>query len=243
MQIALRNDQGFMANLCMNSTTLKRFSPLVPTRISITHHSSVERRRVERFIEQSFQSSYGATITGHYPALLSVHDDGDNILAALGFRYARNEKLFLECYFDDPIETVLSQTFHKPVSRDVITEIGNLASRGQGAYIFLFTALNAYLEQQGMEVNSFTATDNLHHYFSQLGLELAELAKVDRQRLINSGASWGDYFDENPRVLAGYVNPGWFRLRKRMQIVLETTNTDLQARIHHFDKSEVISCE
>ncbi len=36
--------------------------------------------------------------------LMSVHDAEDNILGALGFRYARDEPLFLEQYLEVPVE-------------------------------------------------------------------------------------------------------------------------------------------
>ena len=233
LQIALNNDEGFKASLSLNYQTIKRFSPLTPKRICITNLYSAERRRIERFIEQKFRYSYRAEITHHYPILMSVHDEDDNILAALGFRYANEESLFLEHYLNTPIEAALSQAYRTNISRHDVTEIGNLASDGQGASIFLFTALNAYLEQQGKTVNVVTATDFLHRYFKKLGLKSKELAKANQSLLADGGLSWGSYYDENPRVIAGHVSQVLIKLRKHLQVVLEESETEMVTRIHH----------
>ena len=57
---------------------------------------------------------------------MSVRDAGGTILAAVGFRYAKEEPLFLENYTGAPIEQVLR------TPRERIAEIGNLASAGGG---------------------------------------------------------------------------------------------------------------
>lgn len=232
LQIAMQGDEGFMAHLRMNPATVKRFSLLEPTRICVTNLYSAERRRVERFIERHFRKSYGAEIKQHYPMLMSVHDEEDNILAALGFRYSKDEKLFLEQYLDDAIEKVLSTAFGKDVPRNIIVETGNLVSSGKGASIFLFTALNAYLGQQGMQINIVTATDFLHRYFRTLGFKSTELAKAEQSRLSDGGKSWGSYYQENPRVIAGMIEQVLASLHGHLQVVLETAPADMHAVLH-----------
>lgn len=232
LQIPLHNDEGFMADLCINNLKIKRYTPLSPTKICVTHRYSPERRRIERFIEQTFLNSYNAHILYHYPSLMSVHDEEHNILAALGFRYAKDEPLFLESYLDYPIETILEHTYHQPISRNVIAEIGNLASNGQGASIFLFTALNAYLAQQGIEINTVTATDFLSKYFRKLGLKETFLAHADKNRLYNHGVNWGSYYDENPRVIAGDIHHVLQQLKKHLHISLTTNAHAMYTRIY-----------
>jgi len=175
--------------------------------------------------------------------LMSVHDEEGNILAALGFRYAGDERLFLETYLDAPIERVLEEVYKQPINRNVIAEIGNLASQGGRSSIFLFTALDAYLEKQGIKINTVTATDSLLRYFNHLGLKATELAKANQKCLGDSGVSWGSYYKENPRVVAGYVDQSLSRLREYLQIVLEANTTRMQARIHHTNVRVDIVCE
>ena len=221
-----------MAHLCPNHNTLKRFTPLTPARICITNLYSAERRCVERFIEQNFRAAYGAEITRHYPSLISVHDTENNILAALGFRYAKDEQLFLENYLDAPIEEILSAAYKQDIPRDIIAETGNLVSSGQGASIFLFTALSAYLANQGMQINTVTATNLLSRYFRQLGLKEAVLAKADQSRLRDGGKSWGSYYQQKPKVVAGHIDQVLARLHKHLQVVLQTDTTELHAKLH-----------
>ena len=64
-----------------------------PRVISIMPAFTDERRKVEDFIIEVYNRSYGAKIGVHYPILMSVRDDQNNILAALGFRYADHAPL------------------------------------------------------------------------------------------------------------------------------------------------------
>lgn len=232
MQISMQTDQGFMAHLCMNQETLKRFTSLSPARICVTNLYSAERRRVERFIEQHFRTVYGAEITRHYPSLISVHDAEDTILAALGFRYAKEGPLFLEHYLDAPIEAMLSEAYGQDMPRGIIAETGNLVSSGQGASIFLFTALNAYLAKQGVQMNTVTATGFLSRYFRKLGFEEVVLAKADQSRLSDGGKSWGSYYQQNPKVVAGRIDQLLESLHNHLHMVLQDDERDMHALLH-----------
>lgn len=232
LQIAVKNDEGFNARLSLNQRRMQHFSLLYPSIIAITKHSSIQRRRVELFIEQTFHRAYGAEIIGHYPTLVSVHDEEDNILAALGFRFAKEEPLFLEQYLDIPIEEHLREHYPKSGERKNIVEVGNLASLGQGASIFLFAALNAYLAQQGIKLVTFTATDFLHRYFTRLGMNTVVLGEANQGRLMDGGVSWGTYYKENPRVVAGSVKQVLLGLHGHLQLVLETSDAEMTAQLH-----------
>ena len=237
LAIAVTNDEGYNAHLGFNRRRVKRFTALAPSLIAITTYSSFNRRRVERFIEHTFHRTYGAKIDKHYPTLMSVHDEEDNILAAVGFRFAKDEPLFLEQYLDGPIEQRLQEHSHKPVAREVIAEVGNLASLGQGASIFLFAALNAYLAQHGIQIDTFTATDSLHRHFTKLGMNAVELGKANQEKLPDFGFSWGTYYKETPRVVAGSVQQVLFGLHRHLQMVLETSDTDMTA--HLYPKTQI----
>lgn len=232
LEIAVTNDEGYNAHLGFNRKRMKRFTALSPSLIAITTYPSFNRRRVECFIEQTFHRTYGAKIDKHYPTLMSVHDEEDNILAAVGFRCAKDEPLFLERYLDVPIEQRLRGHSHIPVEREVIAEVGNLASLGQGASIFLFAALNAYLAQQGIQIDTFTATDSLHRHFTKLGMNAVELGKANQEKLPDHGVLWGTYFKENPRVIAGSVQQVLLGLHRHLQMVLETSDADMTAHVH-----------
>lgn len=220
LQIALENDEGGAAQLCLHARQLKRFSSLAPKLIRITNCRSAGRPDIESFIDRIYRRCYGAEIQAHYATILSVHGEDNTILGALGFRFARQGRLFLEQYLDAPVEEVLCNAYNEPVDRNTVTEVGNLASLGGGASIFLFTALNAYLEQLEMKFSVITGTTPLRRYFGALGFTVQDLARADQSRLSGNGASWGRYYDKDPRVIAGNVGQALSCLQKRLHVTL-----------------------
>ena len=164
-----------------------------------------ERRRVEAFIEAGYLQAYGSHIGRHYPTLMSVQDADGTIYAVVGFRLAGDEPLFLEQYLDGPIEDVLSEAIGATVTRPEIVEIGNLASNGRGATLFLFVAMARHLMALGANFAVATATEELRGVFRKAGLGALHLATADPDRLIDHGVSWGDYYRTRPAVLAGSI--------------------------------------
>lgn len=232
LQVALKNDEGVANSLFYNALRLKRFTTLTPKVIAITSLYSPERRRVERFLEREFNQAYNARITEHYPILMSVQDDEGKILGALGFRFANDESLFLEQYLDKPIESVLTEVHAGAATRNEIVEVGSLASHGNGASIFLFTALTAYLAQQGKQFITVTATDFLHRYFTRLGVEPLLLGHAEQARLADGGVSWGSYYKTRPRILAGQVLPSYKKLQRHLQMSMVEETSQLHAQLH-----------
>jgi len=232
LQITLNGDDGYRNNIAMSKAGLKRFTPVIPKVISITHLYSEERLRVEKFIETQFAKSYDASITQHYPTLMSVQDDQGNILAALGFRPAQNEPLFLEQYIDTSIESSLSESFEKEISRKEVVEIGSLASTTSGASIFLFIALNAWLDQQGYKMATITATRRLKRFFTMLNLDFIQLEHADPDRLPGHGKDWGTYYDTCPRILAGSISQTQSRMNKMLSFHLTDTTPTMHAHLH-----------
>lgn len=165
-----------------------------------------ERRRVEAFIEDSYVEAYGSHIGHHYPTLMSVQDADGTIYAVVGFRLAKDEPLFLEQYLDDPVEAVVSDAIGTTITRTEIVEIGNLASNGRGATIFLFAAMVRHLLSTGAHFAVATATEELRCMFRKAGLGALQLATADPDRLIDHGLSWGDYYRTRPVVLAGSIS-------------------------------------
>jgi len=164
-----------------------------------------ERRRVEAFIEASYLQAYGSHIGRHYPTLMSVQDAEGAIYAVVGFRLASDESLFLEQYLDSPVEAVLSEAIGATVTRAEIVEIGNLASNGRGATLFLFVAMARHLMAVGAHFAVATATEELRGVFRKAGMGALRLATADPDRLIDRGVSWGDYYQTRPAVLAGSI--------------------------------------
>lgn len=206
-----------------NDSLFKRIATR-PTIVSILPAFAKEREAVENFITDIYAHSYKAKISIHYPTLMSVKDEKGKILAALGFRSAVDGPLFLEQYLSHPIEEILE------TERSHITEIGNLASAGGGASLFLFAALSAYLHDKGQSHAVITGTQFIESRLHTLGLEPTRLAKADPSLLLKNDENWGSYYETDPYVMAGQVGRGYERLKKALGAIY---TPKLFSRLHY----------
>lgn len=198
-----------------------------PTLVSIVPAFSRDRADVERFIVDVYAKAYGARMSVRYPVLMSVRDEGGRILAATGFRPAADELLFLEQYLSAPIDQVLK------TPRSQIVEVGNLASDGGGASLYLFAALAAYLNYRNFTQAVVTSTDFLEARFQQLGLRPKRHAKADPSLLLTAGENWGTYYDTQPHVISGSVAQGYKRLQSQLGIEYKDCRPRLLPRLHY----------
>ncbi|MCD8519763.1 MAG: thermostable hemolysin [Alphaproteobacteria bacterium] len=198
-----------------------------PSVVSIVPAFSQGRAEVENFITTIYAYAYGAYIHVHYPVLMSVRDDAGQILAATGFRCADDEPLFLEQYLTSPIDQVLQ------APRGEIVEIGNLASQGGGASLYLFAALSAYLNHKGFTKAAVTSTDFLERRFRQMGLQPRRHAKADPALLLEEGENWGTYYDTQPHVISGSVAQGYKLLQKKLGAEYTDCRPRLYPRLHY----------
>lgn len=198
-----------------------------PSVISILPASAKDRLAVEAFIKDIYARAYGARIEVHYPILMSVRDEQGKLLAATGFRPATSEKLFLEQYLPAPAEQILI------TPRQKIVEIGNLASDGGGASLFLFAALAAYLHHKGFTQAVVTSTDFLERRFRQMGLQPRRHAKADPSLLLSDGEYWGSYYDTQPHVISGSVVDGYKRLQRQLGAEYQDYRPRLLPRLHY----------
>ena len=215
------------ANLHLKGHRVSKISPLTPSIISITECYEPERVRVERFIKNVYEQSYFADICVEYPLLMSVCNADGDILAAVGFRYAAEEPLFLEQYTNSSIETVLN------CKRGEIAEIGNLASAGKGASIFLFAALASYLDQRGIKYAAVTGTNVLYRYFEKIGLQPRIICDATPAALKHHNSHWGSYYDAQPCVMAGSIKRGVKRINSILGARFEDCRPRLFPRLYY----------
>lgn len=212
MEISFNSDASRHGTLFMDGERVRSLTSFVPADISLIRSHQPERERVEKFIAASYTRYYGARITCHYPMLMSVSGHDGNIAAAVGVRMAARGALFLEQYLPNPVEAMLTNAFDKDVKRSEIVEIGNLASAGSGASVFLFVALAAYLQQHRLSYAVATATQGLRRSFALLEIDWIELGTATSDALPDKGAAWGSYYGRNPKIVAGRVPPAFANL-------------------------------
>lgn len=168
--------------------------------INIIGENEPERQKVEEFIKNKYKRKYNADIKVNYPMLMSICNDDGRIIAALGFRYAKCEKLFLENYTKLPIEQILG------CKRSEFVEIGNLASLDKNATVFLYAVLACYLNYKEIKYASITATEFLHNYFVTLGFKIKKICDTESSLVEHEGHNWGSYYETHPRVLVGSID-------------------------------------
>ena len=165
---------------------------------------SPHRARAETFVTDMFQRHYDAELTSFAPNLMLLEKD-EGIAAVAGWRCAGTERLFLENYLDVPVETAVSRLAGKPVDRQRIVEVGNLASEARGGSVGVILTLAAHLDRLGFEWVVFTATSELIGIFRRLGLPPLALASADPERLGDGARLWGSYYATHPVVVAGRI--------------------------------------
>lgn len=215
------------ANLYLRGKRISKISALLPTVVTITDVFTPERQRVENFIKGIYKHSYDADIDVDYPVLMSIRNSDNEILSAVGFRYADKEPLFLEQYTNAPIENILD------CKRQEIVEIGNLASAGQGASVFLFAALASYLSNKNIHYATITGTDFLHRYFKKSGMKPRKICDAELLAVQSGTQNWGSYYDTHPRVLVGSVEDGVKRLKTILGAEFEDCRPRLYSRLHY----------
>ncbi len=212
LEISVHTDSAARGMLFMDERRVRSITRLSPAGIVINQRFAPDRERVASFIASTYRREYGSVISHQYPMLMSVRDAGGAILAALGFRLAAEEPLFLEQYLPQPVESCVRRAFGTSFDRTAIVEIGNLASAGNGASVFLFVALAAYLRAQGLCIAAVTGTTNLRRLLLSFGVEFVELGRADPAALCDRGESWGTYYQRDPKVIAGAIEPAYGQL-------------------------------
>lgn len=170
------------------------------------------RSAAETFIANAFQNEHNAQITHFMPVLLTLQTQRGDLLAVAGLRTAEHQKLFLEQYMDLPIERMVASVLRHPADREHIVEIGNLATRGQGASRYLFVALTALLMQWDLPWLTFTGTRQVQNIFRRLGLNPVMVCDADKSRLSADSGQWGSYYEKDPQVMLGDVQGGYDKL-------------------------------
>ncbi len=175
------------------------------------------RHEVEQFIHDCYAFAYNAELKSYLPKIMSLRNERGEISAALGYRKAGSDKLFLENYLQGPVENYLETIAGHPVNREDIIEVGNLASASAGGNRLLITALTGFLKGKRAKWVVFTATPALLNSFSRMGLHPYALSLADKAAVGSQADDWGSYYDQAPVVVAGNVMQAFAALEKMLQ--------------------------
>ena len=161
---------------------------------------------ISTMIERRYDAVHGARPNLDYP-LFRSRLTGGKVSAALGYRRADRERLFLEAYLDGPIEAALADRLGRSFDRHEIVEIGNMASENALAMIGLWAEAANDLGGEA-EIAVAVLTAPLRAMFRRLGLSLHEIAPASPERLGAAAADWGQYYRLDPIICAGFIAEG-----------------------------------
>jgi len=169
------------------------------------------KKALESFIGSTFSEHYDAQLLHFYPYLFGAYDELNKPYAAVGYRIANEQRLFLEQYLNKPIEHYLSnlddEKSHIPLDRKYIVEIGNLAATKHGACRNLFQLLTEYFCRSDYKWVVFTGTRTVCVVLKRMGLKAFPIAPASINDIETSKQkSWGNYYDQEPMVMAMPIN-------------------------------------
>lgn len=161
-----------------------------------------QRAEVESFIQGIYLARYGAHVHSFTPKLLGLKDEHGQLVAAVGYRCADTSALFLEQYFDAPIEQVMSRNAGLALSRWGLVEVAHLVALKPGQGRRMMSELGALLQSQGVIWIVSTVTRELRHLFARMGIAPLALGAADARCLGREVQDWGSYYEHEPVVLA-----------------------------------------
>jgi hypothetical protein len=174
---------------------------------------SAGRSEVESFIRRVYADHFAADVRSFAPQLVALLDERDLVVAAVGWRDAATETLFLERYLDAPVQSRLGLP-----TRTGIVEVGHFAAGRPGEGRRLISHMVPHLAALGARWVVSTVTEELHHLFLRLGITPLVLGSADPALLGTDARHWGRYYDHRPLLMAGQVHAALRILRSRRAI-------------------------
>lgn len=156
-------------------------------------------------VRRRYREMHGACVRPAFGTYQHV-ERSEQLRAALGFRRAGAEALFLERYLDAPVEQAVSAAFGTSVARDSIIEIGNLAADDAFAMVELWGSVANDLGAN-CEMAVATLTAPLRAMFARIGVTLTVLAPATAGQ-VGDPQEWGRYYASDPQVCAGIISQG-----------------------------------
>jgi hypothetical protein len=172
------------------------------------------RNDFEAFIQERFRKAHNADVRHFMPELFGLNDGAGTLCAVAGIRLATSGRLFLENYLDDPIEHQVHAAAGRPVDRQGIVEVGNLAASNLGSARISIITITWLLAMGGLEWVAFTGNTGLVNSFNRLGLRPVTLCEADPLRLGDERYAWGSYYETQPSVHVGDIRSGFLHLSK-----------------------------
>lgn len=169
-------------------------------KFAVVDRSHPRRLDVEASIRGVYENTFGAKLGQLPERLVALFDAKGQPLVAAGIRVAE-DGFFSEHYTAEPIEASLSRIWKRPIARERIAEITNLAGCHSGVAMILVGHIVRLLQGQGVCWAVFTATDRLRAMLRRTGVPALDVCAADAS-MISNPEMWGSYYLTSPRVVA-----------------------------------------
>ncbi|MFJ7793364.1 thermostable hemolysin [Pseudomonas sp. NPDC096950] len=155
-------------------------------------------------VKEKFRSSYKATVEPSPQYFAVTLDNEERILSCAGITFADHRTLFSEQYLSQPIETILSERFEKPIDRSTIVEIGSLISHHLTAGMIMVNMIPLLAWCMGGHYLLCTVTPRVREMMESCQIVFEPLLTADPERLANDGGkNWGSYYSKMP--VTGFI--------------------------------------
>lgn len=173
---------------------------------------------IRKFTARKYLLTYGAHLQSFMPQAVCYLDNQSRVRAAAGFQSASDAvPLFLEQYFDRPIEEILAEQLQIQIpDRSHIVELGNFAANTPGATRQFILRLGKYLLNNDFHWLVITATKSIKASFEKMGVRdsMSIICDADMNRLTDKSTTWGTYYNHEPKVIAIDIQKGLKELMK-----------------------------
>ncbi len=160
------------------------------------------RERLEQYIASVFQAAWDARVLGFLPLLCSLQQ-GEYFSAALGLRSANHGPLFCEQYLDRPALHEVEALHGVRCAPGNLMELGNLAASHPGQGSLLYLLVTAAIHDAGIRYLIFAANRAVRLSIRRIGFTPLTIGPARPERLGPAAASWGRYYEGDPRVMVG----------------------------------------
>ncbi len=164
-----------------------------------------------------YSKHFGCELNHFYPKTFCLYKDG-RLVACCGFRSAAEDDLFLEQYLDMPVEASLAIEAGDIVARSAIVEIGGLAVLNKAEAFMLMLRLAPEFQALGFSHATCTVTSPVRRCLKKLGIQSHFLANAESERVADAN-DWGRYYQMNPCVLVGEIQPAIDRMAPLLSFI------------------------
>lgn len=122
------------------------------TYVRLVYTSESERNIIEQFIQRQYKQHFKADIHHFFPILISVYQQSnDQLIGAVGLRYADQGSLFSEQYLNKPAEQLLARYAGQKVPRSSVVELGHFVIVNRRYLALVVRAIANFISQLEVE--------------------------------------------------------------------------------------------